>query len=332
MEIKGGRITGGSLRGQQDWHEVDRVDYYRASNGGLPVNPNNSFFKASLYNTQNYLPEEYDIIWLRHVYYDWVSYLLKYPMDKTWNKVKDIRFFDAVNITTGVWGLSSAPALQQGTVTSALSGTFGGPQLSSDTVTVITAINQMLFKENMIVIKNLFFDIKFPFIIPQGCFVSVQKPIEMSALNFDLQMVEFEQRAVATYINLNQSLFTAKVVKEVNNLMNYVPPAIGTFLVKEGIPRAKKLLNVSYLNFMEYKHREAIGKAMVFFLHRKSEAEFLKFMGYKPLPQNASAPTPQARSSDQFPDEWKKNGKIVVPPGGGYLGSRTSDGVPIVHQ
>lgn len=267
MEVNDFRL----IKGPQDWSADARVEYYNASQRGLSGfhGPSNSFYTASLYNTEKYRPDEYTTIWLRHVYYDLVSVLLMYPMDNTWNKVKDIRFFDAVNITTGIWGLS------------AVTGWAAGTTLSSDTVKIITAINRMLFEENMVVIKNLFFDIKFPFVIPRGCFVTVKSPIEISALKFDLQMVEFEQTLVATYISLHQMSFTTSAISEINSLMKdgrkqiFVP---ATFLIDYGIPWAKKFLNVSDLNFMEYKHREAIGKAMVHFFHRMNYSDYEAYM------------------------------------------------------
>jgi Fe-S cluster biosynthesis and repair protein YggX len=259
-----------SIKGQQDWIVSARKEYYKASQSGSNFNgTSNSFFTAALYNTEKYLPGEYTTIWLRHVYYDLVSLLLMYPRDITWNKVKEIRFFDAANIVTGIWGLS------------AVKGFAARLTLSPDTVKLITGINRMLFEENMVVIKNLFFDIRFPFVIPRGCFFTVKASIEISALKFDLQMVEFEQTHVATYINLHQTLFTTSVVSEMNSLMKddwkqfFVP---ATFLTDYGIPWAKKVLNVSDLNFMEYKHREAIGKAMVYFFHKMKYSDYETYM------------------------------------------------------
>jgi hypothetical protein len=137
----------------------------------------------------------------------------------------------------------------------------------------------------MIVIKNLFFDIKFPFVIPRGCFTTVATPVEISGLEFDLKMVEFEQNLVATYITNHQSQFTSSVISDLNSLMDddwkqfFVP---ANLLASVGLPWAKKLLNVSSLDFMEYSHRVAIGKAMVYNFHSKSEAEYLKQISITP--------------------------------------------------
>lgn len=275
MEIPGGVLRRGTASGPWDWAEADRVAYYIASQQAAPISSGNSFFRASLYNTQNYRPDEYTTIWLRHVYYDWVSYLLMYPMNSTWNDVKDIRFFDAVNVTTSVWGISSASALAAGYVVPHLPG---APNLSAASLKIITDVNKLLFRENMVVIKMLFFDVKYPFVIPQACFITLKSPPKLKAMEFDLQMVEFEQRLVAFYINSNQAAFTSSVIGEVDALLSYTPPIVANFLQRFGLPWAKKYLKVSALTFMDIKHREAIGKAMVFFFHRLSYSDYEKYM------------------------------------------------------
>lgn len=269
MEIPGGSVTRGTSNGPQDWAEADRRAITAASLSGMPIDMRNSFAKAAFYNTQNYRPNEYNDMWIRHVYYDFISYVLMFPSDPNWKKIKAIRFFDAANITTGQWALGSSRSL--------MAGIF----FSADSQKLIKEINETLFRENMMIIKNLLYDVKFPFVIPQGCFVSLKSPAELSGIDFDIQMVDFEQRIVGSYISNNQSAFTSSVVSEINGLLKddwkqiFIP---ATFLIDYGIPWSKSFLNVKDLTFMEYKHRAAIGKAMVFFFHRKSYSDYETYM------------------------------------------------------
>jgi hypothetical protein len=120
----------------------------------------------------------------------------------------------------------------------------------------------------------------------------VVSPQAISAIQFDLKMVEMEQGIVETYLQTQIDKIPQdkreEAIKDINNDLNFkgIVRTIGekTLADTQALEWAKKALGVAELNFLEKKHRLAIGKAMVLSLHKNSLQEYLDFMATGTIP------------------------------------------------
>jgi hypothetical protein len=88
-------------------------------------------------------------------------------------------------------------------------------------------------------------------------------------------MVETEQARVQRYI-VDHSSQIAQVRTELNDLVN---DTRGTFYIDPvNMAWAKAALGVERLLFTEQAHRVAIGKAIVFFMHGRPQAEYTRYI------------------------------------------------------
>jgi hypothetical protein len=244
-----------------DWREQDQV-VWRRDVGSWP-NTNNTFIKAAVFNTKNNRPDEYQSIFERSEYYGVINALLQQDA-----KTKDVEFFGAASRVTSGGGIGAieAPA--------------GEALHSADTIRVLADINKLLFAANMKIINKLVNDQKKP-TDPRDS----RSTDEITAMNFDLDMVETEQGLVETYLTTHVISDQAK--QEINDDLNFrgILRSIGEILTDTtSFDWAKAALAVDQLDFMMKSHRVAVGKALVFYLHGKSLDDFKKYMAGGPVP------------------------------------------------
>jgi|GEM_PF-2463257 len=258
--ITGTPITNKDKRAPGDWYLADQIQWQNTSVGGyikhLPQK--NSFILACIYNTRNLRPNEYTNVQQRHNYYDLISYVIQHDPN-TPAALKKVKFFHATSFVTSSPGIGSvdSPA--------------GAAMLKQDTRIILREVNVGLFAENMKIIKKLLFEWKEPR-SPKN------EKEKLSAFEFDMQMVEFEQQYVEDYIQRNISRFTSDIKTDINDTID--PETSGQCLNPTIQPMkwALKALNIKRLNFTNMEHRRAIGFASVHIFHKKTIKEYLKFM------------------------------------------------------
>jgi hypothetical protein len=269
-----------SSLGPYDWYIGDRLAYSRLSYrspGPFPDSfiRSNTFCVACLNVTRGRRASEFTSIRQRHAYYDFMSYVFEYTSIPD-RRLRDIKFFHATTAVTTWAALGAAEGIVRSLV------------LSSETINVLSEINRILFEDNMFVIYCLLFspDFRFPFAFVNNS-PCVVHPREISCFEFDLQMVRFEQSIVETYITSHSDQFTDTVRNEINATFNpgiMMGPvsAITGGISRRAMKMAKDELGVSELNFMNYRHRTAIGFAAVHVFHRKQSdyPGFLRSIGY----------------------------------------------------
>ncbi len=274
-------INSPPLSSKLDWLLYDRQQYIKLSFETSPPWPaplinQNSFCNACLEITKERKHSEFSLVRQRNAYYDFMSYVFEYSSLPS-KKCKDIKFFHATTVVT-TWAALGA-----------VEGIASSMVLSKDTISLLSEVNRLLFSENMYVIFCLLFakDYNFPFefINNNPCVVN---PKEIDSFKFDIQMVHFEQSIVRDYITSHKDRFTTAVIAEINDTLN--PSGAVMSLVSKitgGISRAamkmaKDALGVSDLDFLNYRHRTAIGFATVHIFHKKTGDynNFLKSIGY----------------------------------------------------
>jgi len=258
-----------NTRNPQDWYMTDRIQWQRASVGGAlaALSGSNTFIQACIYNTQNLRPQEYQNVEQRHNYYDLISYVIEHDPN-TPAAARGVRFFHATTLVTGSPGI--------GTVDSPL----GAAVLQQETRIILREVNEDLFAANMAIIRNLLLNWREP--------RSPSSPTgAISAFEFDLQMVEYEQGRVEDYIHRNQARFTSGVVTDINDTLD--PNGFGQSFnpSQQNFQWAMQAVGVSRLDFTQREHRIAIGIAAVHLFHRKTLQEYLTHMR-----QRRSAPQP----------------------------------------
>ena len=249
-----------NTRNPQDWYMSDRMGWQRASVGGTIalLSGSNTFIQACIYNTQNLRPQEYQNVEQRHNYYDLISYVIEHDPN-TPAAARGVRFFHATTLVTGSPGI--------GTVDSPL----GAMLLQQETRVILREVNEDLFGANMAIIRNLLLNWREP--------RSPSHPTgAVSAFEFDLQMVEYEQGRVENYIQRNQARFTSGVVTDINDTLD--PNGFGQSFnpSQQNFQWAMQSLGVSRLDFTQREHRIAIGIAAVHLFHRKTLQEYLTHM------------------------------------------------------
>lgn len=245
-----GRVTGSTpTLPPQDWFYLDRVHWE-----AYPDRMQSPFVKACIFNTQQHRPGEYQTIRQRHEYYRAMSWVLQHgpnlPAD-----VHAIRFFDATASVTDSPGIGTleAPA---------------GALVSDDARRVLVEVNQLLLDLNMRIINR---------VIASRSLVDPREAMTgpASALTFDLRMVEAEQGRVEQYITDHPTQIR-QVRDELNDLVNDTRGTL--YFEPQHIAWAKAALGVTRLLFTEQAHRIAIGKAMVFGLHRQPQSAYTQYI------------------------------------------------------
>ena len=245
-----------------DWLAVDREEWELASQEGAEsaLSPGNTFMRAVFYNTQNKRPREYQTVRQRHDYYDLVSYALEHDPN-TPEALRDIRFFHAATAVTATPGIGSVDTA------------IGLIKLGEASRQILKDVNEELFALNMEVIHNLMFAWKEPRKPGDSAPTKAIDPFE-----FDLRMVEKEQRTVEDYIRRNQQRFTSSVKDDINQTLD--PDKFGQFFnfSRTSFEWALKALQVKSLDFTNIEHRKAIGFASVHIFHRKSYSDYEFFI------------------------------------------------------
>lgn len=269
------------VRSPFDWSFRDREAYVRLS---LTTNPpwpdsiirQNTFCNACLNITRDRRSSEFTRVRQRNAYYDFISYIFEYSSIPD-RRVRPIKFFHATTVVTAWAALGAIES-------------FGGRlSLSSSTIAVLSEVNRILFADNMYVIYLLLFTktLNFPFAFVNNN-PSVVNPQEITPFEFDLQMVRFEQSIVGSYISSNRDRFDSTVISEINNSLNPDGPIMRSVsfitggIARESMNMARTNLKVLDLNFLNYKHRTAIGFATIHIFHKKTNnyKEYLKRIGY----------------------------------------------------
>jgi hypothetical protein len=172
---------------------------------------------------------------------------------------RNVRFFHATTAVTGSPGIGTVDTV------------IGTAVLKPDTRVILREVNAELFQANMAIIQNLLLNWKEPRspANPSGA---------ISAFEFDLQMVEYEQTKVEDHIRRNQARFTPDVVTDINDTLD--PTGFGQSFnpSQQNFQWAMQALGVSKLDFTKREHRIAIGIAAVHFFHRKSLKDYLTYM------------------------------------------------------
>ena len=251
-----------------DWLDLDRQEWEVASLHGFEssLSPTNTFMRAVYYNTQHFRPKEYKTVRERHDYYDLISYVLERDRN-TPAALKGIRFFHAATAVTGTPGIGSVDTI------------VGAGKLQQQTRQVLEEVNEELFALNMGVIRDLLFNWR----EPRNPRNPAAKAI--GSFEFDLRMVETEQKAVEDYIQRNPKLFTSSVKQDINATLD--PTAFGQFFnfSRRSFEWARDALQVRSLDFTNIKHRKAIGFAAVHIFHRKPYKDYEFFLAaYHVLP------------------------------------------------
>jgi hypothetical protein len=232
-----------------DWFYLDRL-HWRA----YPDRMDSPFVKACIYNTRNHRPDEYETIRQRFEYYRAMSWVLQNNPDLS-SDVHAIRFFDATAAVTDSPGVGTleAPA---------------GALLSREGRQVLVEVNRLLFDMNMRIVAR---------VMQSRALVDPRQQTSAppDALTFDLRMVETEQGKVEEYLQSH----TEQVDRVRNELNDLVNDTRATFWQDPlHMAWAKAAVGVDRLRFDRHAHRIAIGKALVFILHRRPQEEYLRYM------------------------------------------------------
>ncbi|MBD1867188.1 DUF4157 domain-containing protein [Cyanobacteria bacterium FACHB-471] len=257
-------ITPGQERTERDWYEGD-MNHWASEIGSLS-NTKNTFVQSAIYNTKNNFPDEYVSIAQRSAYYDVIDALAVEGV-----LPKKIRFFGAAAKVTGRNSVGS------------IEGLIGWSLHSKEAIQILKDINKILFESNMKIINRLMGG--------KGKPADPRSPDSteaISAMQFDLNMVEVEQNIVESYLKEKTGKISAEVLKDINDDLNFKGfwRTLGeyTFADTQPLEWAKKFLGKDKLDFMEVTDRVAIGKALVFSLHSNTFDEYSLYMGTGVMP------------------------------------------------
>lgn len=255
--------------GPGDWLEEDRAIWTDLSGSKRAEElkawyaagaQKNSFIQAAIANTKAGNADAYESIRARQAYYDWVS--LAVETDPVLSKgLGDVRFFHATAMVTSRGFLGWAE-------TAPAQSIVPGVKISDPARALITDINKKLFKANVGVLTNVLYKWNEP-----------RSPLEknatakVSALDFDKQMVDFEQGMV-------ESMITSKGVSQeaidgINTVLNRA------ILINPGMRRANEMAEAAGVKPADFRNmawRKAIGLAMVYDFHKLSADEYVKMM------------------------------------------------------
>jgi hypothetical protein len=262
-----------------DWTAEDRAAWMDASQSlsgatfqkwYLDHAKSNTFYRASLGNTRENRPLEYSTVFQRQAYYDALSAAIEYGPD-TPPAIRGVRFFHATATITsrGLLGYVETHSAQSATPV------FGLP---AATIALVKDLNAQLFAVNVGVLKKLFYVWKQP---RAPRLSNPEKP--MAPLDFDLQMVELEQQTVQD--SLSKTSTSAAAVDGLNQALGKAQ-----FLNVGMRGWAKWAADAGHTksDFRDIQWRKAIGRAVVFQFHGKSESEYLDYMA-RQSPRDAAA-------------------------------------------
>ena len=253
-----------------NWYEYDMLHWARDID--KLGTTRNSFVKAAIYNTKNGNSSEYATIAQRSAYYDVIDALAESGI-----LPNRIRFFGAAAKVTGKTSIGS------------VDGLIGWSLHSEEAIRLLKKINRILFESNMKVVKKLMAN--------QNAITdprSSNPNQSISALQFDLKMVEMEQGIVEEKL----AILLAKIpdgereeaITDINDDLNLKGfwRTLGEITVADTQPLewAKKISGVPELDFLNRDHREAIGKASVLFLHKCTQQDYRNYMQSGVLPQD----------------------------------------------
>lgn len=245
-----------SVRTRKNWHDRDRLSWQNESDDLTPTN--NTFVRAAIFNTKENNPDRYTTIAERSDYYDVMDALTEVGVLP--NK---IRFFGAASQVTHSNNVGC------------IERQIGKMLHSEAAIALLHGINQILFEVNMKMARRL---------LRNGTIIDPKNPLStqpIAAIHFDLNMVEMEQGILEDYLRAQLARMPKeegeKAIRDINRDLNF-SGAIGTILKFIANPQpmkwAKEALDVEKLDFLQRKHREAIGKAIVVSLHHTTFEEY----------------------------------------------------------
>lgn len=251
---------------EKDWYIQDMM-LWRNEIGNLSKTKN-TFVRSAIYNTKNNFSDEYESILERSSYYNVIDALGQEEIIP-----KKVRFFGATAKVTDIFGVGSIER----------KNLIGWGIHSEEAIQILKEINKILFESNMKVIKKLM--------------NSSGKPTDprdtnsteaISAMKFDLNMVEMEQGIVQSYLKEKTGKISAQAIKDINDDLNFKGfwRTLGQYTAvnTQPIEWAKKSLGKDKLDFMQIDDRVAIGKALVFSLHSNTLDEYLLYMKNRVVP------------------------------------------------
>lgn len=283
------REIGGSdatLRLGQDWERGARWAWDDASKGfegaqlhaWAEANPNR-FFDANIQNTFSQRPGEYETVGQRHSYYDYMAYYLEYSQAAP-QATRGVRFFAAttsVTIRAELGLLDYMDAHASGDLSERIKWMAKRLDVDEQSIRTLANINQLLFDKNMRVIRDLIQIWKVPR-DPRA----VAPRDTMTAFEFDMAMVDFEQSAVQGYLDANS--VSSRQVDAISALIKRMSHPMSLVAQMQGWSKKAGYQNI---DFGDKAWRVAIGRALVFRFHNKDEAQYLKYMKDNPVSKNA---------------------------------------------
>ncbi|MFV7522208.1 hypothetical protein ACNPN6_15270 [Enterobacter quasiroggenkampii] len=263
-----------------DWSLSDRIAWTTASRNlnteNLKVwvrsNSDNTFLSAALFNTKSNQPGEYRSIRERNAYYDYISFAIE-TQDIAPLASRGVRFFHAATSVTIQGELGMAESITAEVIDTQFPTIAKKWGVTTRSLNFISDVNKELFARNMRVIRDLMFIWKTP-LDPRAAIP--HQPI--TSIDFDLAMVEFEQTAVQAYITRNA--VTNSVLTDVTSMIKR--GQVFTWLGMTN--QVKSWLKAAGFkeNFSDYRWRVALGRAIVFLFHKKSQSEYLDYMNAHP--------------------------------------------------
>ena len=279
-----------------DWRMADRAAYLKARQSTLLIpdllgsKPGSEFFIAWSNNLKSDRPSEYETIGQRHTFYDVFSSLLFASTETAFpSKLRCIKFFDIAARVTDEYhvGAQEFSSFEKflGELTTLL------PKITLDQKRFLAETNKELFNANFSVIRSLMLDWK----RPQD--PNKSSTAEISALDFDIRMVSFEQLIVQRTIEQYKSKFGTAALGELSELFKgqntAVLIALSAFrglsatgalatntIIKEWFPQ----IGITNFNFELMEHRVLLGLASVFREHKLNPSDLSKYLKQKTLP------------------------------------------------
>lgn len=265
-----------SLNSPGDWTALNRTAWlerrHNALVGSLPLSDAAAkrFFEAFRYNLKENRAGEYQTVSQRHAYYDALSFTLHRGEDIP-QALRCVRFFDAAADVTSSFNVGAVDLWQI---------IKEQARISAPTETLLQKVNEQLFKRNFGVTRKLLLEWKEP-----RDPLAATPTSRVDAMQFDLQMVRFEQGEVESFLKANPALVTQQVKKELSADHQFMDAA-GVLLSGQAgsIVRRKDLrerwlpaVGIATFDFLRLDHRVALGEAYVFFMHGYDMAAFQEY-------------------------------------------------------
>jgi hypothetical protein len=232
-----------------------------------------SFIDAARYNTIRGLFREYTSISQRHAYYDLISFLIEFH-GNTPKPIRAVRFFHAATTVTTGLQLGAVEALAKFDRLLPmrwLADSCGG--ITEPTRDLLSRINELLFEKNMFVIRQLIYEWKEPK-DPRAN----RATRAISAWEFDLAMVEFEQESVEQFLKATNP--SEQIREELRGIeKNCIFRVVPNINVQEQVNPWLKKAGIEEADFNNIEHRKAIGKAWVTIYHKRGLNDYLVAVG-----------------------------------------------------